>query len=197
MKTHVCIIINHPNEINFVKKQVLPNYSNIYLYNYYTFKENGFNDFFGEKNNLKKYSKIPEYFCKNWFLNDLKNDSYKNKIIGWILYARLLNKFTETLKIYFILKKLKKKFKYFYVSKKLYENFQNAAECLKIKIIIFESNITLPEFLSASCNNSRSTYSLLPQIHKLSFAARLLQCFIYYFVINKNIFISGKFYLHK
>jgi hypothetical protein len=197
MKPHVCIIINHPNEINFVKKQVLPNYSNLYLYNYYAFKENRFNDFFGKKNNLKKYSKIPEYFCKNWFLNDQKNDPYKNKIIGWILYARLLNKFTETLKIYFFLKKLKKKFKYFYVSKKLYENFQNAAECLKIKIIIFDTNITLPEFLSASCNKSRSTYSLLPQIHILSFTARLLQYFISYFVRNKNILISGQFYLHK
>jgi hypothetical protein len=197
MKSQVCIIINHPNEIDYVKKKVLQNYSNVYLYNYYAFKKSGFKDFFTEKNNIKKYSKIPEYFCKNWFLNYQRNDLHKNKIIGWVLYARLLNKFTETLKIYIYLKKLKKKFQYFYVSEKLYENFQNVANCLKINLIVFKSNITLPEFLSASCNKSRSTYSLLPQIHKLSFIARLLQYFITYFIRNKKVLIAEQFYLHK
>ena len=197
MKVQTCIIINHPHEIDFVKKKVFKNYGNVYLYNYYAFKKIGFKDFFSEKNNIKKYSKIPEYFCQNWFLDDKKNDLYKNKLIGWVIYSRLLNKFTETLKIYIYLKKLKKKFKYFYISKKLYENFQNVANCLKIKLIVFDSNIKLPEFLSASPNKSRSTYSLLPQIHKLSFIARLLQSFIFYFITNKNLLIAGQFYLNK
>ena len=81
MKAQTCIIINHPHEIDFVKKKVFQNYGNVYLYNYYAFKKSGFKDFFSEKNNIKKYSKIPEYFCKNWFLDDQKNDLYKNKLI--------------------------------------------------------------------------------------------------------------------
>ena len=44
MKSQVCIIINHPNEIDYVKKEVLQNYSNVYLYNYYAFKKSGFKD---------------------------------------------------------------------------------------------------------------------------------------------------------
>ncbi len=178
------IILDHPDDLN---KFDIDNKSlNFYAYNFHTYQKLSKNKKIKYINNLKvlrKYDNFSHEITNEWFKKNRIENLKVNRIsVGSIIFTRLFNEYSNTLKNYLLIKKILSSNNKIFFPKSNKIFIKNILEFFPDKIKFYSSKNNIQEFLST--NQIKSKIISLPTIHKYSPIARFIQNI--FFSINKN-----------
>ena len=170
------VILEHPDDIKLFNKN--DKKLNFYAYNYHTYLQLKVKFpkilYINNKLFLKNYDDFSQYISQNWFKeNRGKNLKLKKISIGNLIFIRLLNEYNNSIKNYILFKKILSKNSKLFFPKREKEFIVNILEFFPNKIKFYNSKNSIQNYLSY--NHIRSKIIPLPQVHKLSNIARIIQ----------------------
>ena len=177
------IILDHPDDLN---KFDIDNKSlNFYAYNFHTYQKLSKIKikYINNLKVLRKYDNFSHEITNEWFKKNRIENLKVNRIsVGSIIFTRLFNEYSNTLKNYLLIKKILSSNNKIFFPKSNKIFIKNILEFFPDKIKFYSSKNSIQEFLST--NQIKSKIISLPTIHKYSPIARFIQNI--FFSINKN-----------
>ena len=183
------VILAHPNDIKLFNKK--DKNLRFYAYNYHTYQELR-NDvpnisYINDQLNLKIFDDFSKFVCQNWFKkNRDKNLKFQKISLGNVIYARLINEFSNLIKNYILIKKILSLNTKLFVPQQNKIYIMHLLELFPNKVKFYKSNKNLESQLLT--NNLRSPMISLPRIHKFSKLARVIQSIFFQKKKNKIIY---------